>query len=81
MVIVKELEDQEDGILILFPRRNSITSFRRGNPFLDPTFTSAYEIDYLKDLKKLQLIHLFSSNNLMVILRELLKKLEKLLTY
>lgn len=35
-----------------FPRRNSITSYRRGNPFLDPTFSSAYEIDYLKDLKK-----------------------------
>ena len=35
-----------------FPRRNSITSYRRGNPFLDPTFTSAYEIDYLKRFKK-----------------------------
>ena len=36
-----------------FPRRNSITSYRRGNPFLDPTFTSAYEIDYLKRFKKI----------------------------
>ena len=35
-----------------FPRRNSITSYRRGNPFLDPTFTSAYEVDYLKRFKK-----------------------------
>ena len=36
-----------------FPRRNSITSYRRGNPFLDPTFTSAYEVDYLKRFKKI----------------------------
>ena len=36
-----------------FPRRNSITSYRRGNPFLDPTFSSAYEIDYLKRFKKI----------------------------
>ena len=35
-----------------FPRRNSVTSFRRGNPFLDPTFTTALEIDYLKRFKK-----------------------------
>ena len=36
-----------------FPRRNSITSYRRGNPFLNPTFTSAYEVDYLKRFKKI----------------------------
>lgn len=35
-----------------FPRRNSITSYRRGNPYLDPTFSSAYEVDYLKRFKK-----------------------------
>lgn len=35
-----------------FPRRNSITSYRRGNPYLDPTFSSAYEIDYLKRFSK-----------------------------
>ena len=38
-----------------FPRRNSITSFRRGNPFLDPTFTTALEVDYLKRFKKFTL--------------------------
>ena len=38
-----------------FPRRNSITSFRRGNPFLDATFTSALELDYLKRFKKFTL--------------------------
>ena len=38
-----------------FARRNSVTSFRRGNPFLDPTFTSAFEIDYLKRFKKFTL--------------------------
>ena len=38
-----------------FPRRNSLTSFRRGNPFLDPTFTTALEIDYLKRFKKFTL--------------------------
>ncbi len=38
-----------------FPRRNSITSLRRGNPFLDPTFTTAIEIDYLKRSKKITL--------------------------
>ena len=27
-------------------------SFRRGNPFLDPTFTTALEVDYLKRFKK-----------------------------
>ena len=35
-----------------FPRRNSVTSYRRGNPFLDPTFTTALEVDYLKRFKK-----------------------------
>ena len=38
-----------------FPRRNSVTSFRRGNPFLDATFTSALELDYLKRFKKFTL--------------------------
>jgi len=38
-----------------FPRRNSVTSFWRGNPFLDPTFTSALEVDYLKRFKKFTL--------------------------
>ena len=38
-----------------FPRRNSVTSFRRGNPFLDPTFTTALEVDYLKRFKKFTL--------------------------
>ncbi len=38
-----------------FPRRNSVTSFRRGNPFLNPTFTTALEIDYLKRFKKFTL--------------------------
>ena len=38
-----------------FPRRNSVTSFRRGNPFLNPTFTSALEIDYLKRFQKFTL--------------------------
>ena len=38
-----------------FPRRNSVTNFRRGNPFLDPTFTSAFEVDYLKRFKKFTL--------------------------
>ena len=38
-----------------FPRRNSVTNFRRGNPFLDPTFTSALEVDYLKRFKKFTL--------------------------
>ena len=38
-----------------FPRRNSVTSFRRGNPFLDPTFTTALELDYLKRFKKFTL--------------------------
>ena len=35
-----------------FPRRSSITSVRRGNPFLDPTFTNSLEIGYLKRLEK-----------------------------
>ena len=35
-----------------FPRRSSITSVRRGNPFLDPTFTNSFEIGYLKRLEK-----------------------------
>ena len=38
-----------------FPRRNSVTSFRRGNPFLNPTFTTALELDYLKRFKKFTL--------------------------
>ena len=38
-----------------FPRRNSVTSFRRGNPFLDPTFTTALEVDYLKRFDKFTL--------------------------
>ncbi len=38
-----------------FPRRNSVTSFRRGNPFLDPTFTTSLEVDYLKRFKKFTL--------------------------
>ena len=38
-----------------FPRRNSVTSFRRGNPFLDPTFTTSLEMDYLKRFKKFTL--------------------------
>ena len=38
-----------------FPRRNSVTSFRRGNPFLNPTFTTALEVDYLKRFKKFTL--------------------------
>ena len=38
-----------------FPRRNSSTSYRKGNPFLDPTFTTALEIDYLKRFKKFTL--------------------------
>ena len=38
-----------------FPRRNSVTSFRRGNPFLNPTFTTALEIDYLKRFQKFTL--------------------------
>ena len=38
-----------------FPRRNSVTNFRRGNPFLDATFTTAIEIDYLKRFKKFTL--------------------------
>ncbi len=38
-----------------FPRRNSLTNFRRGNPFLDATFTTAIEIDYLKRFKKFTL--------------------------
>ena len=38
-----------------FPRRNSLTSFRKGNPFLDPTFTTALELDYLKRFKKFTL--------------------------
>jgi len=38
-----------------FPRRNSVTSFRRGNPFLDPTFTTSIEVDYLKRFKKFTL--------------------------
>ena len=38
-----------------FPRRNSVTNFRRGNPFLDPTFTSSLEVDYLKRFKKFTL--------------------------
>ena len=38
-----------------FPRRNSVTSFRRGNPFLDPTFTTSVEVDYLKRFKKFTL--------------------------
>ncbi len=35
-----------------FPRRNSVTSVRKGNPFLDPTFTNSLEIGYLKRLDK-----------------------------
>ena len=35
-----------------FPRRNSVTSVRRGNPFLDPTFTNSLEIGYLKRFDK-----------------------------
>ena len=38
-----------------FPRRNSVTSFRRGNPFLNPTFTTSIEVDYLKRFKKFTL--------------------------
>ena len=38
-----------------FPRRNSVTNFRRGNPFLDPTFTTSLEVDYLKRFKKFTL--------------------------
>ncbi len=38
-----------------FPRRNSVTNFRRGNPFLDATFTTALEVDYLRRLKKFTL--------------------------
>ena len=38
-----------------FPRRNSLTRFRKGNPFLDPTFTTALEVDYLKRFKKVTL--------------------------
>ena len=38
-----------------FPRRNSVTSFRRGNPFLNPTFTTALELDYLKRFQKFTL--------------------------
>jgi len=35
-----------------FPRRNSVTSVRKGNPFLDPTFTNSLEVGYLKRLDK-----------------------------
>tara|TARA_B100000575_G_scaffold167761_1_gene134225 strand:- start:9812 stop:12217 length:2406 start_codon:yes stop_codon:yes gene_type:complete len=47
-----------------FPRRNSITSLFRGNPFLDPTFTNSLEIGYLKRVKKFTInTEVFYSNS------------------
>jgi len=47
-----------------FPRRNSVTSLWRGNPFLDPTFTNSLEIGYLKRIKKLTInSEIFYSNS------------------
>jgi len=47
-----------------FPRRNSVTSLWRGNPFLDPTFTNSLEIGYLKRYKKFTInSEIFYSNS------------------
>ena len=47
-----------------FPRRNSVTSLWRGNPFLDPTFTNSIEIGYLKRYKKFTInSEIFYSNS------------------
>ena len=51
----KRIQRQRGWNINPFPRRNSVTSFRRGNPFLNPTFTTALEVDYLKRFKKFTL--------------------------